>query len=263
MTSIISTCKEPKILYIDRRAIYNYYMKIICISDTHGLHRQLKLPPGDILIHSGDLSHQGRKHEIRDFLSWLADQPYRHKVFIGGNHDFYLEQSSLTFHKMIPEGCTYLENSEAVIEGIRFWGSPVTPYYYNWAFNRHRGKEIGHYWDKIPDGIDILITHGPPAMTLDRTFDNRYAGCEVLRERILELRPAFHLFGHIHEGYGKKMLGYTQCVNASVLNIFHKPVNIPQELSIEAMLRREKNTRQPAEMPGILTNRYLNSDTVF
>ncbi len=226
-------------------------MKITCISDTHGKHDHLSLPAGDMLIHTGDLSHKGRKQEIKAFLTWFAEQPFRYKIFIAGNHDFFIEQSPNSFRRMIPSECIYLENSEILIEGIHIWGSPITPYFYNWAFNRHRGQDIARYWDEIPKGTDILITHGPPSMVLDRTYGGRYVGCDTLRETVLDINPQYHIFGHIHEGYGKKMLGYTQCINSSILNVFNKPMNTPQIIDYHHITRREKITRKPIGLPGM------------
>ena len=55
-------------------------LRLICISDTHGQHRQLRLPAGDVLIHGGDLTRYGTLEELRDLNAWLGEQPYAHKV---------------------------------------------------------------------------------------------------------------------------------------------------------------------------------------
>ena len=66
-------------------------MKILHLSDTHGLHHQIKdLPEADVIIHSGDISHNGDENEVLDFLNWYNDLPYRHKIFITGNYDLCL-----------------------------------------------------------------------------------------------------------------------------------------------------------------------------
>jgi len=196
-------------------------MKVICISDTHGLHQRLAVPEGDILIHAGDVSQSGKKSEIRNFLSWFARQPHPYKIFIGGNHDFLMEKSPRTFKKLIPSNCIYLENTAVNINGLRIWGSPITPYFFDWAFNRCRGKDIARYWDQIPDQLDILITHGPPYGVLDITHDRRKVGCRALQSKILETAPQYHIFGHIHEASGTQMLGNTMCMNVSQLDQRH------------------------------------------
>ena len=138
-------------------------MKIVAISDTHGLHKQLQLPKGDLLLHAGDVSARGHKKQIRQFLKWFAEQDFEHKVFIAGNHDFYFEQASKKeVLELIPEGVTYLNDSGVTINGVHIWGSPVQPWFHDWAFNRQRGSDIEQHWELIPTSTDILLTHGPP-----------------------------------------------------------------------------------------------------
>lgn len=134
-------------------------MKIVAISDTHGQHHKLQLPEGDVLIHAGDISNRGELHEIKDFLLWFDKQPFKTKIFIAGNHDFYFERhSEEEINNIIPDGITYLKDSGIEIEGIKIWGSPITPFFFNWAFNRNRGYEIARYWDLIPSDTDIHYT---------------------------------------------------------------------------------------------------------
>ena len=145
-------------------------MKIVAISDTHGLHTQVKVPDGDILIHTGDVSSQGKEFEIILFLNWFRDLPHKHKVFIAGNHDFYFERTPVSdVNKIIPDNVIYLNDSGVTVEGIRIWGSPIQPWFYDWAFNRQRGAEIKKHWDLIPENTDILMTHGPAFGIHDRT----------------------------------------------------------------------------------------------
>lgn len=202
-------------------------MTITFISDTHGKHDQLKLTGGDMLIHAGDISSMGTVEEVTDFLAWFAKQPYEHKVFIGGNHDFLLEKQPELFQTLIPPNCTYLENESRTIAGIKIWGSPITPWFFDWAFNRKRGEEIGQYWEAIPTDTDILITHGPPHHILDRTQRGDYAGCADLLARVQIVKPTIHVFGHIHEAYGMVKKDYTTFINASNLNLRYQLVNQP------------------------------------
>ena len=63
-------------------------LKILHLSDTHGVHRRLRdLPEADILVHSGDFTMSGSEAETLDFLEWVCDLPYGHKVLVAGNHD--------------------------------------------------------------------------------------------------------------------------------------------------------------------------------
>ncbi|MEL6848269.1 MAG: metallophosphoesterase, partial [Bacteroidota bacterium] len=131
------------------------------------------------------------------------------------------------FRAMIPDSCTYLEDESVEIGGLHIYGSPITPWFFDWAFNRQRGEEIKTYWDKIPANTDILITHGPPHHMLDLTFRNVYAGCEELGKAVARIRPRLHLFGHIHEAYGQLSQNGTLYVNASVVDLSYQVVNPP------------------------------------
>jgi Icc-related predicted phosphoesterase len=161
-----------------------------------------------------------------DFIHWFNGLNYKYKVFIAGNHDFYFERRTVAEIKsLLPENCFYLCDSEVEIEGVKFWGSPITPWFLNWAFNRFRGKNIRQHWALIPADTDVLITHGPPAGILDATVHGNSTGCADLLQKIVEVKPKFHLFGHIHEAYGAKKHGDTMFVNASLLNEDYKLVN--------------------------------------
>lgn len=161
-------------------------MKIVAISDTHGQHRRLKLHTGDMIIHAGDVNKRGHPVEIEDFLDWFSKLKFRHKVFIAGNHDFFLEDAHPDIiGRMVPKNVIYLNDSGVEIDGLKIWGSPITPYFHNWAFNRKRGAEIKKHWDLIPDDTDILITHGPTFGILDETVYSKRIGCEKLLLRVL------------------------------------------------------------------------------
>lgn len=206
-------------------------MKIIFISDTHGKHHPIELPEGDMIIHSGDISSRGRVNEVEEFLAWFTSLDYKYKVFIAGNHDFYFENKSQNFiQELMPEGVYYLCDSGVEIEGLRIYGSPITPFFYNWAFNRHRGDDIKKYWDIIPLNTDILITHGPAYGVLDYTIGGDNAGCEELLSAIKRVKPRYHLFGHIHEGYGVFETDETTFINGSMLNESYAPINHPMSI---------------------------------
>ncbi|RMG76005.1 MAG: metallophosphoesterase [Bacteroidetes bacterium] len=202
-------------------------MRIVCLSDTHNLHRQIPVPEGDLLLHAGDFTQRGEEDQTRDFLDWFAGQPHPHKVFIAGNHDFIAEEQPALFRSLIPEGVHYLENESIKVAGLQLWGSPVTPWFFDWAFNKQRGTEIGEYWAGIPAGLDILITHGPPYGIRDLNHEGKIIGCEALNHRVWEVKPRLHLFGHIHEGYGDARINYIHFVNASCLNLGYQYTNPP------------------------------------
>lgn len=204
-------------------------MICVAIADTHGLHHQLTLPEGDLIIHAGDVSKRGEVHEIKDFLNWFQSLDYRYKIFIAGNHDFFFERSSKAeIDALIPAGVIYLCDSGITVEGIRIWGSPVTPTFFNWAFNRDRGADISRHWDLIPHDTDLLITHGPVAGILDKTIRGEHVGCEDLLKKVQEIKPAYYIGGHIHEAYGQVEANGTTYLNASVLDhkyrLNHQPL---------------------------------------
>lgn len=199
-------------------------MKIVCLSDTHGLHRQVEVPEGDILLHAGDVSKRGKEHEIIEFNEWLGELPHPHKIVIAGNHDFLFEQQPKLAESLITNAI-YLNDTFLEINGIKIWGSPISPWYHDWAFNRKRGAEIKQHWDLIPEGIDILITHGPPFGMMDFTVTGHTVGCEELARVVTRIKPKVHLFGHIHEGYGQVKTEDTLFINASNLDLNYKVVN--------------------------------------
>lgn len=213
-------------------------MKLICISDTHNQH--LKIPKKyidnadgsiDTIIHAGDMSGRGLKNEILPFLDWYNDLPFKNKILIAGNHDFFFEQGKpheiADMLKNRPN-ITYLNDSGVEIDGIKIWGSPVQPWFYNWAFNRI-GDKIQPHWNLIPTDTDILITHGPIKGYLDLTMGGDVTGCPFLLEHLPKLTQLkLHVCGHIHEAYGRvEFPDGAVFVNASVLNHRYEMQNRP------------------------------------
>jgi Icc-related predicted phosphoesterase len=209
-------------------------MKFVLISDTHGKHAGLKLPKGDVLIHAGDVTFNGNENEVKEFLDWFEKQHFKHKIFIAGNHDFYFERASVTsIQSIIPPNLIYLNDSGVNIEGFNIWGSPVTPWFFNWAFNKHRGAAIRRHWDLIPDQTDILITHGPVFKTLDENNKGEHVGCKDLLQRVQTIKPKIHVCGHIHESYGLEEKLDIKFINCSVLNEEYRLVNRPIVLELK------------------------------
>jgi Icc-related predicted phosphoesterase len=203
-------------------------VRILAISDTHGKHAALTLPEADVLIHAGDVSSMGKREEISSFLEWFSALSFSYKIFIAGNHDFFFERNSAAeIYRLIPDNVIYLNDSGITIDGIEIWGSPITPWFYDWAFNRQRGADIRTHWDMIPATTDMLITHGPPAGILDRTTGGQEAGCADLLQKVKLVKPAFHIFGHIHEGYGLQEEDGTAYINASVVDEKYRIRNNP------------------------------------
>lgn len=204
-------------------------MKILCISDTHNKHKQLRnLPSADVIVHAGDFSSMGYEWEIKNFLNWFSKLPYSYKIFIAGNHDWLFENNSILAKSLVPENVIYLEDDGIEIDGVKFWGTPVQPIFCNWAFNRSEEKLIRH-WQAIPDNTDVLITHCPPHTILDLCFnDNAHKGSPSLYYEIFErIKPKLNVMGHIHEGYEIKVIDDVTFINASVLDENYVCVNKP------------------------------------
>jgi Icc-related predicted phosphoesterase len=202
-------------------------MRIICISDTHGKHQDVKLSAADMIIHAGDMSEMGTKEQLVDFINWFSSFDYRYKVLIAGNHDFFFEHAtSKEIKKLIPDGVIYLNDSGVEIEGLKLWGSPVQPWFYNWAFNRSE-KTIRIHWNEIPNDTDILITHVPPQHILDENSRAESCGCPHLTARVNEVNPQYHIFGHIHESYGMIEKNGTTYINSSNLDFLYEYANQP------------------------------------
>jgi len=251
---------------------------ITAISDTHNKHKQLngKLPGGDILIHSGDISSLGRKHEVQSFVEWFNGiNNYTHKIFIAGNHDMSFDREILLRNKLAHfEGrnindydtsCSegkpawleellgihlhpnvyYLENSSIDIEGLKIWGSPYSPTFgYGWGFNVDRGYDAAQIWNQIPLDTDIVITHSPIYGYNDRTSNtNENVGCADLYHRLHEVKPHLHFAGHIHEGYGwgtipyKNEWGDIYTFNGSTCNLRYEAIQDPIKFNYDFVSR--------------------------
>jgi len=201
-------------------------LRIVITSDTHGLHRQIAaLPEGDVLVHAGDFMNSGYDPEdIWSFNRWLGQHPFESRIVIGGNHDRYFQNSPEQARALITNA-TYLENTGVTISGVSFWGSPYTPEFLNWAFMYSRGTAAERYWNQIPAGLDVLVTHGPPLGILDQVEPGgEHLGCVELLHAVEAKKPRVHIFGHIHGGAGIADNGTTQFVNAAYLNEAYRPL---------------------------------------
>ncbi len=190
-------------------------MRIVCVSDTHGWHALTELPPGDILVHAGDCTRRGRLDNVEEFNEWLGtlNHLYRYKVVIAGNHDFCFQEKPAEARARITNAI-YLEDSGCEIEGLKFYGSPWTPLFFDWAFMLSE-PELAEKWAAIPPGLDVLITHGPAHGVLDMTNRGEHAGSVTLSDRVRAVRPRLHVFGHIHEAAGRADIDGTIHLNAS------------------------------------------------
>lgn len=183
-------------------------MKILHISDTHNRHHQLdNLPAADVIVHCGDFTDSGTEEEVLDFLNWFIGLPYPHKIFVVGNHDLCLWDA--VDIDDLPENVHFLQDNGCEIDCIKFFGL---------AYN--------HPESLIPSDVDILVTHEPPIMILDES-NGIHWGNAPLRNKVLQIKPKYHLFGHAHESYGTEKHDDIIFANGSLLDdaykICHKP----------------------------------------
>lgn len=229
-------------------------MKITFVSDTHTMHDQIEVEPCDIFCYSGDLTNKGYLFDVVSFFEWLRKIPAKHIIWIAGNHDKSLDkdlmfaeqdpiQSLLNRQvyndvqmliKDLPPHIHYLNGQALTIEGINFYGTPVTPRFgVGWAFNRTRDNSIAKDWSKIPKNTNILLTHTPPYDILDyvdqrlrrHPDEDQRTGCPLLfkciKERLINLK--INAFGHIHANYGCTLKAvsntrYVLFINGAMIN---------------------------------------------
>ncbi len=182
------------------------HIRVWHISDTHMNHQQLAVVEDvDVVVHSGDATNARdpfrNEFEMRTFLDWFARLSIKNKIFVPGNHDTSLEKGLVTRDDVRSLGIHLLLTDEVTVMGKRFWGSPMTPSYGDWSYMINRSK-IDRVWQTIPEGIDVLVTHGPPYGVLDATYTQsnttELVGCGALMKRVSKLQPKAMLFGHIH-----------------------------------------------------------------
>lgn len=197
-------------------------LRIVAISDTHARHRSVDVPPGDLLIHAGDITRKGDMDEVRDFNDFLGSLPHPTKIVIAGNHDFCFEREREAASALLTN-CIYLQDEATLVDGLKVYGSPWQPWFFDWAFNLQRGAPLRAKWDLIPADTDILITHGPPFGQGDRTARGEAVGCRELLAAVERVRPRVHVFGHIHEAAGVTHAAHTTFINACSCDLQYRP----------------------------------------
>jgi len=222
-------------------------VKITCLSDTHmRLDKVPALPGGDTIVHSGDLTGRGEIWEMERELKKLGDlkkrYQYVHCIYVAGNHDWLAFRDQTRVRELCKKnGIIYLQDEEVTLDGVRFYGSPWQPAFCGWAFNLPRGEALRKVWDQIPtNGIDYLITHGPPYGILDEVVKvdgtsyhpPELVGCADLLNRLLHVKPKVHQFGHIHCASGEKTFMDIKFINASMCDEMYMVTNPVREVEI-------------------------------
>lgn len=176
------------------------------------------MPDGDILIHAGDFTMFSKSmNAIVDFNQWLGELPHRFKVFVPGNHEFFLEADPS--RRSLLDNATALINEGIEIQGLRIWGSPVTPLY-GGAFGLSSAEDRRRLYAQIPENTDVLISHGPPYGVLDSEVNSGlHSGCRELFDAVMRVRPKLHVFGHVHSAHGIFQTDQTTFINAALLGV--------------------------------------------
>ncbi len=215
-------------------------MKVIAVSDLHG--NLPEVPPCDLLLLGGDFTpvenHQlGYQAQWLDttFRRWLGRVPARKVVGVAGNHDLVFQHAPHLVPRDLP--WTYLQDSAAEWEGLRIYGTPWQPWFFDWAFNLYE-DDLRRKWELIPGGTDVLVLHGPPRGYGDAVPRGggrvEQTGSPSLLARIEQVRPRLVVFGHIHEGRGEWRLGPTVLANVTLVNERYEAVYPPWEHELDA-----------------------------
>ena len=209
------------------------------VSDTHGLDcmPETQLQHANVAIHCGDLTEESKTAEYHVSIEQLRRINAPLKLVIAGNHDFTVDILNLKqkisearppldpelirkeygdfgearqlFEKEKDRGIIFLdEGTHHFIlnngASLTVFASPFTPSLGDWGFQYHPGQ--GH--DFPIEGADIVITHGPPKGIMDYAQSGQRAGCSGLFKAVAKARPRLHCFGHIHEGWGAKLVAW-------------------------------------------------------
>jgi Icc-related predicted phosphoesterase len=209
-------------------------MRVLAVSDLHGYLPHI--PDCELLLLGGDycptrntdMEYRFINGPFREWLKELVPR-IRYVVGIAGNHDFILEQDE-TLAKSLP--WLYLQNQAVELETVKIYGTPNTPYFGNWAFMRTE-DELADIFQNIPEGLDILLTHGPGKGYLDLTREGVHAGSTSLIKRIKEVKPDSVVCGHIHEARGIQHDGDTRYYNVSYVNRDLEPQFNPASITLK------------------------------
>jgi Icc-related predicted phosphoesterase len=202
-------------------------VRFACISDTHCLHRDVKVPQCDYLIHSGDITDYGEPDVMNDFMNWLRELKAtgtvrKECIVVPGNHDVTLYPEFLERHswryfwdtevvdKIETKDVIILRDRGVELDGIRIYGSPWVRPVCQWAYCSANLKDK---FDRIPNNTDILITHSPAFSK----GDNSTFGSHELFDRVQIVKPLVHVMGHVHFAYGI-INDQTTYINAALAN---------------------------------------------
>ena len=208
-------------------------MRITCFSDSHGVVNDLDVDT-DVVICAGDFCNSGELNDVIAFNRWFSKLPCKHKILIAGNHDVCFEKEPALARSLLGKDVVYLQDEGIDIDGIKFYGSPWQLPFMDWAFNLPE-DDLFRKFERIPAGVDVLITHSPPYGILDGIPSKKNLGSTALLNKVRAIKPRHHIFGHVHHGYGelKDRTDNITFHNVSLLDEGYKFVNRPIVIEIE------------------------------
>ncbi|KAH0607387.1 uncharacterized protein H6S33_002421 [Morchella sextelata] len=122
--------------------------------------------------------------------------------------------ATIDWEKLSAAGLVYLQNSSITLHFpaprdrcIKIFGSPLSPRHSPHAAFQYASAEEQPWHGMIPPDTDIVLTHTPPQCHLDSW---RRLGCGVLLRELWRVRPALHVFGHVHAGYGVEVVRWDE-----------------------------------------------------
>lgn len=204
-------------------------MRIATTADLHGFLPDT--PACDVLVIAGDITPTS-DHDVafqarwlqESFGPWLEQQPAGAIVGVAGNHDFVFDRAP----ELVPDlPWTYLQDSGTEIDGVRFWGSPWQPWFFDWAFNAPKEDTeevfLRSKYEAVEEGTEVLVIHGPPRGFGDTTSRGMEVGSVAELELIERVGCKLAVFGHIHEGRGAWEHAGARLVNASYVDLQYAP----------------------------------------
>ncbi|KAK6086582.1 ser thr protein phosphatase family protein [Seiridium cupressi] len=263
-------------------------LQILILSDACGEYPDpASLPEADVVLYCGNMNNIVYERTYDKFLKWLRAVKAELKLAIAGNLDYPLDSKWWAAHNKLwkspnesqeclallrgatADGIHYLDEGThkfTLKDGRKFslYASPYTPTFSDTAspafheeafaypveLDRFNNPRVKSY---IPNGVDIVMTHGPPLMLsrqlylLDVVEKREHCGCVHLANAIKRVRPLLHCFGHTYEGNG-------------ILRAIWTWGYLPNPLAILALAKQKVDG---AAMRYVISTKRSNGETVL
>ena len=199
-------------------------MKILALADEecpalYEYYQSGRLAEYDLIISCGDLNPK--------YLSFIVTMARVPVLYVHGNHD-------VRYDRIPPEGCDCIDDQLIVYKGVRILGLGgckryrKAPHQYTEEEMKKRIRKLRWklWWHK---GVDIVVTHAPPAGVGD-SDDVAHQGFEELLVLMDKYRPKYLLHGHVHLNYGMDQTRVREYGDTKVINACERYVlDVPDE----------------------------------